>query len=44
MLIDNAHSLHCLDAEGAMQAGMKGRHVALLERGTKGGGAPWHNR
>ena len=37
MMIDNAHSMLCLDNAGTMQAGMKGQHVALLEPGTKGG-------
>jgi hypothetical protein len=40
MLIDNPHSLLCLDNAGTMQAEVKGQHVALLEPGTKGGAAP----
>ena len=40
MMIDNAHSVLCLDNAGTMQAEMKGQHVALLESGTKGGAAP----
>jgi hypothetical protein len=30
MLIDNAHSLLCLDDTGAMRAGMKGTHIPLV--------------
>ena len=37
MLIDNGHSVLCLDAEGSMQSEVKGQHVALLEPGSKGG-------
>lgn len=40
MMIDNGHSMLCLDNAGTMQAEMKGQHVALLEPGTKGGTAP----
>ena len=29
MLIDNAHSLLCLDDTGAMRAGVKGTHIPL---------------
>ena len=42
MLIDNAHSVLCLDAAGTMQSDVKGQRVALVEPGSKdgpGGGA-----
>ncbi len=40
MLIDNAHSVLCLDTTGAMRAAVKGQHVALLEAGGAGSLAP----
>ena len=40
MMIDNGHSVLCLDNAGTMQAEVKGQHVSLLESGTKGGAAP----
>jgi hypothetical protein len=42
MLIDNGHSVLCLDDAGTMKAEVKGQHLALLEPGSKdgsGGGA-----
>lgn len=33
MLIDNAHSLLCLDDTGAMRAEVKGQHIGLLKSG-----------
>ncbi len=42
MMIDNAHSVLCLESAGTMQADVKGQHVALLEPSQKdrsGGGA-----
>ena len=39
LLIDNAHSMVCLDETGRMRAEAKGRRVALL---TSGAGAPAH--
>jgi hypothetical protein len=41
MLIDNAHSLLCLDDSGAMRSEVKGRHVDLLSPAqTEDGAAP----
>jgi hypothetical protein len=39
MLIDNAHSVLCLDDAGTMQAHVKGQHVALLEPESGSGSA-----
>jgi hypothetical protein len=38
MFIDNAHNLLCLDASGAMRAGMKGQRVSLLAPGPSSDG------
>ena len=38
MLIDNSHSLVCLDDSGAMRAGMKGPHTPLVSPGQAGDG------
>lgn len=38
MFMDNAHSLLCLDASGAMRAGMKGQRVPLLAPGPTSDG------
>ena len=40
ILIDNAHSVLCLDNAGTMQTEVKGQHVDLLEPETKSGAAP----
>ncbi len=40
MLIDNAHSLLCLDNSGAMRAEVKGPHIALLISAQTKDGAP----
>jgi hypothetical protein len=37
MLIDNGHSVLCLDTAGTMQAEVKGQHVSLLDPGNKAG-------
>ena len=39
MLIDNAHSLLCLDDTGAMRAGVKGTHIPLVASAEPGNGA-----
>ena len=39
MLIDNAHSLLCLDDTGAMRAGVKGRHIPLVASAQPADGA-----
>jgi hypothetical protein len=42
VLIDNAHQMLCLDDTGAMQAGMKGKRIALVTPTppAPGGGSP----
>jgi hypothetical protein len=37
MLIDNGHSVLCLDTAGTMQSEVKGQHVSLQDPGAKGG-------
>ncbi len=39
MLIDNAHSLLCLDDTGAMRAGVKGTHIPLVASAEAANGA-----
>jgi hypothetical protein len=39
MLIDNAHSLLCLDDTGAMRAGVKGTHIPLVAPAEQANGA-----
>ena len=39
MLIDNAHSLLCLDDTGAMRAGVKGTHIPLVVSAEAANGA-----
>jgi hypothetical protein len=39
MLIDNAHSLLCLDDTGAMRAGVKGTHIPLVASAETANGA-----
>jgi hypothetical protein len=39
MLIDNAHSLLCLDDTGAMRAGVKGTHIPLVASAEPANGA-----
>ena len=39
MLIDNAHSLLCLDDTGAMRAGVKGTHIPLVVSAEPANGA-----
>jgi hypothetical protein len=40
VLIDNAHSLLCLDDSATMRANMKGPHIALLTAPDKSSGGP----
>jgi hypothetical protein len=40
MLIDNAHSMLCLDDSNAMRAEVKGSHVALVDPAQKANGSP----
>jgi hypothetical protein len=41
MLIDNAHSMLCLDDTGTIRGNVKGPHVELLEPALSGGYAKW---
>jgi hypothetical protein len=43
VLIDNAHTLLCLDDAGAMQTAVKGKHIALVTPAPDGGGLPGHS-